>query len=270
MRKETILLMGKDWVDYVTFGVTGLASIATAIAAFQAKRSADISANQFKEQTAQHYKANRPRLIPSNTLLKTKIPYVLADWDTSPEDSSISITDQSLSRFSVPLINISSHFATDIYYKFELFGGTNSITEYQNDTNDIRISFQDNSVRQLEDQAFSFSLFSTNNPILDERNTNIIVGSISNALSMVKPNEEANLYLPHYFVILNNIFFDSYGMENQNRFPRPKLVLDISYKDQYFNSISEKYHVQVSTNQIVSRHDPDPNVEARIVFELLS
>ncbi|WP_214720742.1 hypothetical protein [Exiguobacterium sp. s192] len=247
------------WID-------SAAAIAAAVAAFYAGRSAKISSKQLSEQNLQNRKLNRPRLVPYNVQLKTKVPFIHSDWQTQPDDNLKLFVSPSMSRFSIPLLNVSSYLAINVSYSFKLEGGVDSVQPYSNSDNNIAISFPDSSIRQIQPDSFSFKLTSMNDLAFLRQNINVIVDSCTNYLSIVEPNQTEKVFLPHYFIILNNIFFD-----DQEKFPRPTLILSLKYRDQYNNKIEDLYRVRVSKKQLqIIRSSMDYDyIESWIEFEFI-
>lgn len=128
--------------EWIKSTVEILAAGGTLWAAISAKQSASTSSRQLSEQISQNQKLNRPRLVPYNIKLETEIPFVLSDWQTSPEDPLERIATPSISRFFIPVINVSSYLAFDIRYSFQLESGIDAITPYTNSDESIKIFFQ--------------------------------------------------------------------------------------------------------------------------------
>lgn len=266
--------MGKIWIDYITLVVTSAGSIGTAVAALQAKRSADVSAQQFREQTNQHYKMHRPRLVPSNTQLKTQLPFLICDWqnefDSSQRRFIQSYKNLEISRFFIPVLNVSSVSAVNVTYSFELEGGIDSIQPYSNNDESIHLYFADNSVRQNTTDQFSFELETSIESIFVMTSSSVLVTPSLSHLSNIQPNQVEKIYLPFYFVLLNNIYLHGLFNNNEKPFPRPKLILSMKYRDPYNNKIEDIYRIQLSEKQIQTSNEDNINyVEAWLSLEFI-
>lgn len=100
----------------------------------------------------------------------------------------------------------------------------------------------------------------------------IPVAPYSNYLSIIQPNHTDQIFIPHYFVILNNIFLEGF-INNVEPFARPNLILSLNYRDQYNNEIEDLYKMRLSKKQIRIRRstiDTEPDyVEAWLDFKFM-
>lgn len=257
-----------EWIKSI---VEILAAAGTLWAAISAKQSASTSSKQLSEQLSQNRKLNRPRLVPHNIKLKTEIPYVLSDWATETNNIEQRIVTSSISRFSIPVLNVSSYLAIDVKYSFKLEFGIDAITPYTNSDESICIYFLDENIRQLEKEVFTFNLKAYDSSVFKRQFMSIPVAPYSDYLSIVQPSKTEQVFIPQYFVILNNIYLKGYN-ENGEPFSRPSLILSLKYRDQYNNEIEDLYRMRLSTKQINLKryYDVKPDtVEAWIDFKFL-
>lgn len=256
--------------EWIKSTVEILAAAGTLWAAISAKQSASTSSKQLLEQLSQNRKLNRPRLVPHNIKLKSEIPYVLSDWATETNNAEQRIVTSSTSRFSIPVLNVSSYLAIDVKYSFKLEFGIDAITPYSNSDESIRIYFSDENTRQLGKDVFTFNLKACDSTVFQRQFMSIPVAPYSDYLPIVQPSRTEQVFIPQYFVILNNIFLEGYN-ENVEPFARPSLILSLQYRDQYNNEIEDLYKMRLSTKQITLRRNNDraDYVEAWIDFKFL-
>lgn len=255
--------------------VTALAAVG---ATFAAWRSADTSSKQLNTQIEQQSKISRPRLVPLNTVIHTKIVTVLDDW--VPKNEEIAVKEQeplflsqnhSFSTFPIDVVNMGTSFAINVSYHYELEGGMDALEEY--DYKGKKLLFDDSSMIQLNPIDFDMILSQDYKGNLREPTFKFItlrIRRIKRFISYIKGGEKSSFLIPTYFVAVSNLFLKHRnGDPNEKIIKRPKLVLKISYEDQYNEKYTDTYKMQLAKAPLRRAGFEREEVYAWIFFEFV-
>lgn len=249
--------------------------IFTAIAARAAWKSAKVSAQQLTDQKEDQMKTERPRLVPLNQFVSPHPKEILSDWKTSTEiDYTFTDFYTNFSNVKIPIINTGKSFAIDINYSFSLEGGIEAIKTYSSEKTKISISRfpeEEAKIRMLQTDSFNIQVydFDSDHARKDDNRVKTSffhIAPYKRHISLIKTNETDELYIPNYFVVLCNIYLQEYDyIEKHNELIRPKIRLNIQYKDQYNEIHTDQYMMELSTKQFEGRNYSYP-FEAWIDF----
>lgn len=290
-----------EWMDYLTLGVAFVAAgasvwaaVATYHAAKSARDSADVSAQQLRNQIKEQERIERPRLIPLNTIVLPHPSSVLSDWRTPKSDAGLieSKEDELVNdnfiklptRFSnveIPIINAGKSFAIDIIYTLSLAGDVNSIIEYDSEFAKLSLAYPRSTTDP--DEMFSIHVITYNNfehmSSNNEKNQETTLDEVflvrphERHISILESSKKNKIFIPSYFVVLFNIyhkeFYSNSNREDQITMPMPQLKLKIEYNDQYSIRYIDEYYMELSTKQFNST-SYHPKFEAWVDFKHIS
>lgn len=232
--------------------------IFTAIAARAAWKSAEVSAQQLTDQKQEQMRVERPRLVPLNKYFTPHPTEILSDWRTGTEINYIFTEFSSrYSNLKIPIINTGKSFAVDINYIFSLEGRIDAIQNFSSGKSEVVVEFsreEESKLRLINSDTFTFQVYDYDSNYAkenDKRTKTYIfhVTPYERHISLIKSGETDELYIPNYFVVLCNIYLQEYHRGNHKQLNRPKLKLDIQYRDQYNEVHIDQYMMELSTKQ---------------------
>lgn len=249
MSKESIEVISIV-VSVVAAGASVWAAFRTATAAKAASKSAELSSIQLKEQKEERERVERPRLVPLNHKLSTKIPSIFSDWETEEDKNAITmrLLDK-FSRFTIPVINTGKSFAIDVKYAFNFKDGIHSFEDYSG--GGLQAMLDKPELKQLESvRRFSFWATETNEADREEFETKLVDATgFVRSIPLVESGKIEQLEIPLYFIVLSNIFLKRYFSQSPN-IKHPTLLLEIRYRDQYQTLHADDYLMRVGTKPI--------------------
>lgn len=246
------------FIEYATLAVTSIsaiaaawAAIATSSAAKSAKNSAQTSAKQLKTQIEGEAKIERPRLVPLNEKVSTRIYHIFSDWDIESNKRHSNFTaNDSISRFSIPIINTGKSFAIDIRYSFFYYGGINGFNDYSNE--EIILKLKNPQLKQIDAKSFEFHASHLRHSMIDEVTSTQLIDTKQKIeyISLIESHQLNQINLPKYFIVLCNAYLlkNEFIEQNMNL---PTLKLLIKYKDQYNTVHKDTYIMRLSKKSII-------------------
>lgn len=250
-----------EWIKgFIEFSAAG----GTLWAALSAKKSATISAKQLDTQLQQQKNAESPRLIPLNAEIDIPFNGVYTDWFSSKNPASNYLSNKSF--FDVKLINTGKTFALDILVTFKFEGGT-EIFDYHSESGYLSLTLDDQSKSNSVDvDDFYIHVFEyvSLNQYVDKEDL-VHISTTKQYYSLIQHAEVLNIEIPKYFIILSNAYA---ALQGSNQFKKPRLIMDISYEDEYLNQYKESFTVEL--NKIDIYNNPGVYINGILTFKKLA
>lgn len=243
-------------VAIIAATATVYAAIKTAHAAEAARKSADISADEFKTQIKEKEKIERPRLVPLSHYVAPHPTDIISDWKTSTEiDNTFTEFKTQFSNTKIPMINTGTSYALDIKYTFQIVGNLkNEIKEYNSEKVHLVIDDLNPRDNEMKFKVFDFQTQYRDSVYDEVHHKEFEVTSYGRYISLIQSNQTAELYIPSFFVVLCNLYSKEFPRINSNEnevMTRPRLRLIITYRDQYDNEVLDDYIMELSERQFI-------------------
>lgn len=231
---------------------TVYAAIKTAHAAEAARKSANISAEEFKNQVKEKERIERPRLVPLSHYVAPHPTDILSDWKTSTVfDNTFTEFKTEFSNTKIPIINTGTSYALDIKYSFQLMGDPSTeIRSYSSDK--VRSILNILNPRDIKFKVFDYDTQYRDAVYGQTHCMEFKITNYDRYISLIQSNQTEELYIPSFFVVLCNLYSKEYSniMSNEKEImKRPRLRLIITYKDQYENEVLDDYIMELSERQ---------------------
>lgn len=271
----------KDFLDTITSAGTVIAAFAAVAAARSANISAKTAAEQLKEQVARQEMISRPRLVPLNTQIRTQVITIFDDWIHNyiekPEYDVVERPtinkDFNVSSFPIEVVNTGTSFAKNISYYYEIEGGIYALREYENSGK--KLSLVNTDFAQIEPHKFGFDIEVSQDyrgmlisPL--HKSMTLKVKKTVYFLPLMQSNTKSPFTIPAYFVAISNFYLKRRRNEDTETIVRPKVRLNISYEDQYNNTYTDIYRMQLSDKPMIRSGWEDQEILAWIFFEFIS
>lgn len=271
----------KDFLDTITSAGTVIAAFAAVAAARSANSSAKTAAEQLKEQVARQEMISRPRLVPLNTQIRTQVITIFDDWIHNyiekPEYDVVERPtinkDFNVSSFPIEVVNTGTSFAKNISYYYEIEGGIYALREYENSGK--KLSLVNTDFAQIEPHRFGFDIEVSQDyrgmlisPL--HKSMTLKVKKTVYFLPLMQSNTKSPFTIPAYFVAISNFYLKRRRNEDTETIVRPKVRLNISYEDQYNNTYTDIYRMQLSDKPMIRSGWEDQEILAWIFFEFIS
>lgn len=247
---DTITLI----VEIIAAIGTVYAAIKTAHAAEAARKSADISADEFKTQITEKERIERPRLVPLSHYVAPHPTDILSDWKTSTViDNTFTEFKTEFSNTKIPIINTGTSYALDVKYSFQLMGHLNNeIKGYNSEKVHLVVDDLNPSENEIKIKVFDFDTQYRDSVYGEIHHKEFEVTNYERYISLIQSNQTEELYIPSFFVVLCNLYSKEYSkiISSENEvMKRPRLRLIITYKDQYENEVLDDYIMELSERQ---------------------
>lgn len=271
----------KDVLDVITSAGAVIAAFAAVAAARSANNSANTAAEQLKDQVTRQEMISRPRLVPLNMKIRTQIITIFDDWihdySTDPKVDVISRPtinrDFNISSFPLEVVNTGTSFAKNISYYYEIEGGISALREYEESGK--KISFSNESFAKIEPHKFGFDIEVSQDyrgKLIEPVYKSMIlkVRKTVHFLPLVQSNNKAEFTIPAYFVAISNLYLKHRDDEDKETIVRPKLRLNISYEDQYNNTYTDVYRIQLADKPLARGGIENKEILAWIFVEYVN